>query len=910
MRPSMKTCLSWALLCAGLAASAAEPWTIRDGVPNAEYFLQKNQVGNQYIFFIGGDTLAGKGLRDANLRYSRTMIEAMKRHFGGNPIEIRQSNDGGTWYAQYRCAWGQAVYGEMICSGHLAVIDLLEQEHDVDPHQSEIHLEGLLRQIVRYRATHSRIMVYSPAAWLVKDYLAGKTPDAIARAERLAAHYGVATLDLARAVAEGVKAGRLTLADFPETGGMSDQAGTYCNSSVNAFMDKLLTAHPVPKAPARFNLPAPLFPDMNDNGRIVAYEHPDVKKEGTWKAGQASPIRPFRHVLVSEGAGNAISFTSADCTELGIIDVVGADSAACEYSIDGGAFRRLDPPKNLKGYQVRHVALGANLPKGRHTLVLRTLGSGDDTSGVVRARHVFRLGGILLNGTVAREWEGLSPLARIDAIYSQMDEIRYVPPADRFKYIPKTMKTLREGGTLRMVLLGDSIIGNTSGSQFDLLLKRDFPKAEIKKITSIRSSTGCNWYCQENRVQEWVLRHEPDLLVIGGISNGSDAEVVRSVVKQVRAARPGQEVLLLTPVFGALRDDHIRTWTYEVDETKPNFRGGMKRVAREEGCAFFDMTGPWWRYIQETGKTPGWFMGDAVHANARGCQIIARLLELWFALPERTQPPRVPYGKTVGDRFWMWGHHPDSFDTAQRKSEIYNLPHGRRIDMAAACRDMGIPGCCVVRWCNLPRAVDLPQYMTQFGDTKRIAFSVTDGAAEPFDEKVRIGFEHADRMPNLTTFFMDDFWCTGMERPPLARLREVKAQLAARGMKLAVVLYADSNGLKPEFRDVLALCDEVSYWFWCGKNTGGIEESVERLRAFVGPEKPILLGQYMWDFGGKREMPRDMMEAQLAASGRLLAAGKITGLIFHCTPLVDLNLGAVNASREWIRIHAKDRAVK
>ena len=47
-------------------------------------------------------------------------------------------------------------------------------------------------------------------------------------------------------------------------------------------------------------------------------------------------------------------------------------------------------------------------------------------------------------------------------------------------------------------------------------------------------------------------------------------------------------------------------------------------------CAFFDMTGPWWTYIQESGKTYGWFMGDAVHANARGCQIIGRLLEIWF----------------------------------------------------------------------------------------------------------------------------------------------------------------------------------------------------------------------------------------------------------------------------------------
>jgi lysophospholipase L1-like esterase len=118
--------------------------------------------------------------------------------------------------------------------------------------------------------------------------------------------------------------------------------------------------------------------------------------------------------------------------------------------------------------------------------------------------------------------------------------------------------------------------------------------------------------------------------VIGGISNGGDAEAVRSVIQQVRAKKSDTEVLLLTPVFGAMRDEHIRTFTREIDTTTSNFRFNMQKVAAEEKCAFFDMTGPWWAYIQESGKTYGWFMGDAVHANDRGCQIIGRLLEFWF----------------------------------------------------------------------------------------------------------------------------------------------------------------------------------------------------------------------------------------------------------------------------------------
>ena len=51
-------------------------------------------------------------------------------------------------------------------------------------------------------------------------------------------------------------------------------------------------------------------------------------------------------------------------------------------------------------------------------------------------------------------------------------------------------------------------------------------------------------------------------------------------------------------------------------------------------------TGRWLAgsYIQESGKCYGWFMGDSVHANERGCQIIGRLLREWFKSADRATP--------------------------------------------------------------------------------------------------------------------------------------------------------------------------------------------------------------------------------------------------------------------------------
>ena len=38
--------------------------------------------------------------------------------------------------------------------------------------------------------------------------------------------------------------------------------------------------------------------------------------------------------------------------------------------------------------------------------------------------------------------------------------------------LPKTMKTLQQGGNLRIVILGDSICNDTSNSLYETLLKR------------------------------------------------------------------------------------------------------------------------------------------------------------------------------------------------------------------------------------------------------------------------------------------------------------------------------------------------------------------------------------------------------------------------------------------------------
>ena len=271
-----------------------------------------------------------------------------------------------------------------------------------------------------------------------------------------------------------------------------------------------------------------------------------------------------------------------------------------------GRRRTLPAPKDVPGPAMRPVSLAKGLDrKAEHELVREDRLAGDRAAGRVPAQRQ-RGRRLRRPGHPGANRYGL----RRDGPTSSISPRPAASPN-----IPRTLHKLHEGGELRMVLLGDSIMGNTSASSFELLLMRDYPKCKIVKIASLRSSTGCKYYREDNRVEDYVLKHNPDLLVIGGISNGGDAEAVRSVIQQVRDSEAGYrsaaaDARLRHPARRAHPDVYARD--RHDDEQFP--------LQHAEGCGgremrFFDMTGPWWAYIQNSGKTYGWFMGDAVHAN-------------------------------------------------------------------------------------------------------------------------------------------------------------------------------------------------------------------------------------------------------------------------------------------------------
>ena len=525
---------------------------------------------------------------------------------------------------------------------NLVILDFAHSDRGLAEPTVQAGLEGMLRQARTQYPLADILLVHAPSRALLQDYREGKAPNSIAYHEKLAEHYRLPSINLARLIAEKIISGELKEEDlFLGDTVLSDAGDKVCLAAVMPLLHQGLEVARKSPGMETNAVPAPLShyrietPAANHWDSVVPYDR------ATWAPGwldwQASPLERYLHVLRCDESGSELTLRFKGDV-VGVTLIVGPDSGDIEYSLDGAAWtlKRVFAEGTGDTYKEAPLLLGDGLKAdGEHKLQLRVAPNSPKGS----RGKTLRIANFLINGKPIYEdpFQGMTSLQRIDAIYANMEPITYRAPADRWKHLAKTMKLLQEGPTLSLVMLGDSIVNDTAGSEFELLMERMYPKCKIKKTVSVRGSTGCEWYSQENRVQEYVLQHNPDLLIIGGISNrgigdADPAESIRLVIRQVRAAKPDTEILLMTGAFGLKEDPRLKKdWQEFVTPGGTNDRSRLMQVAAEEKAEFIDMRGLWGRYILDSKWICLSFQRDGIHANWRGKQIVGRILEAYFA---------------------------------------------------------------------------------------------------------------------------------------------------------------------------------------------------------------------------------------------------------------------------------------
>lgn len=220
-------------------------------------------------------------------------------------------------------------------------------------------------------------------------------------------------------------------------------------------------------------------------------------------------------------------------------------------------------------------------------------------------------------------------LAQIEKIQAEMPKGTFTAPKPDWTYLQRTHRLLTEGGELRVLALGDSIVNDTMRSAWLAKLGEAYPKVKIRGTVYVRGGGGCQHYKEEGRIATNVVPRKPDLLFIGGISQ-KDIESIREVIRQLRAALPDVEILLATGAFGSTDPRDAEAMAKARHSGTGEYGAALKKLAVEERCAFLDMTTPWVEYMRFAKVHPHVFYRDRVHANEFGEQILSKILMAFF----------------------------------------------------------------------------------------------------------------------------------------------------------------------------------------------------------------------------------------------------------------------------------------
>ncbi len=377
---------------AGMTPHGREYFQLRDGLRNS---YRRFTGGTARVAFMGGSITEMAGWRDL-------VCSQLSRRFPQTKFDFIAAGIASTGSTPGAFRLLRDVFSR-------GPVDLLFEEAAVNDSTNHFGvreavrgMEGIVRHARLLQPEIDVVMLHFVDPDKMREIRAGKTPEVIATHERVAAHYGVPSIDLAREVTERIDAGEFTWEkDFrslhPSPFGMSVYA-----RSIERLFDAAWKQPPMIAGSAEPHvLSAPLDEKSYFRGRLKSISEVSCgdgwKIDSDWSPkGTAGTRKGFVHVpmLVSETPGATCRF-AFDGSAAGVFVAAGPDAGMLEFAIDGGSFRS----RNLftewsTGLHIPWAyVLEADLNPGRHELVLRVAADADPRS----RGHAVRIAHMLVN---------------------------------------------------------------------------------------------------------------------------------------------------------------------------------------------------------------------------------------------------------------------------------------------------------------------------------------------------------------------------------------------------------------------------------------------------------------------------------------------------------------------------------
>jgi lysophospholipase L1-like esterase len=282
-------------------------------------------------------------------------------------------------------------------------VDLLFVEFAVNDDQDAQHspqnclrgMEGVVRQARIANPAVDIVMTFFVNERIMAEIRGGKVPLTIQQHTRVAEHYKVSTVNLAAEVTAQISSGALTWKQF---GGV--HPAPFGNAIAAAMISELFDrAWPEPSAaepaPAVRALPAPLDELSYFNGRFADIAQAELKCGCVIKVPEWDKLKGSKRgrytacpTLCAEGVGAEFSL-AFEGRAVGAFITAGPDAGVCEFSIDGGDFKKIDLYRNYsKALHYPYTVIFANdLEPGRHTLTVRMVEGPEPERAAMRIMH-------------------------------------------------------------------------------------------------------------------------------------------------------------------------------------------------------------------------------------------------------------------------------------------------------------------------------------------------------------------------------------------------------------------------------------------------------------------------------------------------------------------------------------------
>jgi sialidase-1 len=364
---------------------------LRRGLPNALKAFQPGAKAR--VAFLGGSITQMKGWRDL-------VCEDLRARFPQTEFDFVAAGIGslGSTPGAFRLERDVLSHGPVdLLVAESAVNDSSNGHTDVEQLRA---VEGIVRHTLEANPLADVLLLYFVDPDKMADIRKGQRPAVIRNQEKVAAHYGLASLDLAEEVTERIAAGEFSWeGDFKGLHPSPFGHEVY-RRAIGRLLDAAVALdkapHPGQGAGPR-TLPAPPDKAHYGKGRLVAPARASFASGWTllpeWKpADKAGARAGFVGVPVLEGGTpGAVAKLEFTGSAVGLFALAGPDAGQVEYRVDGGQWqvRELFTHWSSGLHLPWAVVLAAGLTEGAHVLEWRVAEGRDPRSkgSVVRIAH-------------------------------------------------------------------------------------------------------------------------------------------------------------------------------------------------------------------------------------------------------------------------------------------------------------------------------------------------------------------------------------------------------------------------------------------------------------------------------------------------------------------------------------------